>query len=138
MTEGVNHSYTVIIHNVTIPSAPFVVVNTETVFVPNVLFEQCGEFEVQIKAINRASESKFSEAVRFSLPLLPDTQPISDSLSHRVWKSNGEIMVHIIFEVSLYILKLVQPSLNFLFVFVPQYSQSISVLNRLLQTIVLI
>ena len=99
MTEGVNHIHTVILHNVTIVSAPFVVVS-KTVLVPNVLFEQCGEFDVQVKAINRVGESKFSEAVRFSLPLLPDTQPVSDSLSHRVWKSNGEIMMHIIFEVS--------------------------------------
>ena len=101
MTEGVNHSYTVIIHNVTIPSAPFVVVN-ETIVVPNFLFEQCGEFDVQVKAINRAGESKLSEPVRCSLPLLPDIQPVSDSLSHRVWKTNSEIMVQIYFEVRLF------------------------------------
>ena len=84
----------------TIVSAPYVVVN-ETVVVPNYIFEQCGEFEVQVKAVNRAGESQLSEAVRFSLPLLLDTQPVSDSLTHRVWKTNSEIMVHIIFEVSI-------------------------------------
>ena len=101
MTEGVNHSYTVIIHNVTIPSAPFVVVN-EAIVMPNFLFEQCGEFDIQVKAINRAGESKLSEPVRCSLPLLPDIQPMSNSLSHRVWKTNSEIMVQIYFEVRLF------------------------------------
>ena len=99
ISEAVDYSYTVIIHNVTIVSAPYVVVN-ETVVVPNFIFEQCGDFEVQVKAVNRAGESQLSEAVRFSLPLFPDTQPVSDSLTHRVWKTNSEIMVQIIFEVS--------------------------------------
>ena len=102
MSEAVDHSYTVIIHNVTIPSAPYVVVN-EIVVVPNYIFEQCGEFEVQVKAVNRAGESQLSDAVNFSLPLFPDIQPVSDSLRHRVWKTNSEIMVQINFEVSLYI-----------------------------------
>ena len=102
VTEGVNYSYTVIIHNVTIISSSVVVVN-ETVFVPYFLFEQCGEFDAQVKVVNGAGESKLSETVRFSLLLLPEIQPLSDSLSHRVWKSNGDMMVLIIFEVSLYI-----------------------------------
>ena len=102
VTEGVSYNYTVIIHNVTIISSSVVVVN-ETVFIPYFLFEQCGEFDAQVKVVNGAGESKLSETVRFSLPLLPEIQPLSDSLSHRVWKSNGDMMVLIIFEVSLYI-----------------------------------
>ena len=101
-TEAVDTSYTVIINNVTIPSTPFVVVN-ETIVVPYFIFELCGEFEVEVKAVNKAGESQFSEAVRFSLPLFPDIQPVNDSLSHRVWKTNSEIMVQIYFEVSYYI-----------------------------------
>ena len=101
LSERVNHSYVIIIHNVT-RSSRSVVLN-ETVMSPYFIFEQCGEFYVQVKVLNKAGESNLSEAVRFSLPLLPDIQPVSDSLSHRVWKTNSEIMVQINFEVSLYI-----------------------------------
>ena len=115
LTERVNHNYVIIIHNLTSPS-PFVVLN-ESVVLLHLLFEQCGEFDAQVKVVNEAGESKVSEAIRFSLPLLPDTQPVSDSLSHRVWKTNSEIMVQIIFQVSILLLhcqslvKLVQPTL---------------------------
>ena len=60
ISEAVDHSYTVIIHNVTKDSAPLVVVN-ETAVVSNYISGQCGDFEVQVKAVNRAGESQLSE-----------------------------------------------------------------------------
>ena len=103
VTERMDHNYTIVIHNVTISSnisSPLTVVY-ETVVVPFIFLDQCGEFDVQVKAVNRAGESDPSVSVRVSLPLLPDIQPVSDSLDHRVWKeSSSQLMVQILFEVS--------------------------------------
>ena len=82
LTEGVDHNYTIIIYNMT-NTNPVLVLN-ETIVIPYHLFEQCGEFEAQVKAINEAGTSQLSEVVRFSLPLLPDIQPVSDSLKHKL------------------------------------------------------
>ena len=98
LTEGVDHNYTIMIFNVT-STGPVLVVN-ETVLTRYYLFEQCGEFDVQVKVLNEAGASQLSEAVRFSRPLLPDIQPVSDSLKHKVWKSKKMLLVLIIFEVS--------------------------------------
>ena len=98
LTEGVDHNYTIIIYNKTI-TGPVLVVN-ETVVIQYYLFEKCGEFNVRVKAINGAGASQLSEALRFSLPLLPDIQPVSDSLKHKLWKFNSMLSVKIIFEVS--------------------------------------
>ena len=98
LTEGVDHNYTIMIFNVT--STGSVLVVNETVLTRYYLFEQCGEFDVQVKVLNEAGASQLSEAVRFSLPLLPDIQPVSDSLEHKVWKSKKMLLVLIIFEVS--------------------------------------
>ena len=82
-------------------TGPVLVVN-ETVLTQYYLFEQCGEFDVQVKVVNGAGVSPLSEAVRFSLPLLPDIQPVSDSLSHRVRKSKSMLLAQIIFKVSVF------------------------------------
>ena len=98
LTEGVDHNYTIIIYNVT--SSTSVLVVNETVVISHYLFEKCGKFDVQIKVLNEAGASQLSEAVRFSLPRLPDVQPVSDSLKHKVWKSKKMVLAQIIFEVS--------------------------------------
>ena len=64
------------------------------------MFDECGEFDIQVIAVNGAGQSAPSNTVRVSLPLLPDITPVSQSLKHRVWKVDGRIMVLITFEVS--------------------------------------
>ena len=98
LTEGIDHNYIVIIINVT--STTLQLATYETVVLPWFWFEQCGDFVIQIRTVNAAGESDPSDSVRVSLPLLPDIQPVSDSLDHRVWKSSGHIMVQILFEVN--------------------------------------
>ena len=98
LTERVNHSFTIIIRNVT--TSTFNTVVYETVQQTYYVLDRCGMFEVQVQAVNRAGESEPSNTVKVSLPLLPDISPVSNSLNHRVYKSSGEIMVQISFEVS--------------------------------------
>ena len=57
----------------------------------------CGEFLVFITAVNGAGESEPSNNV--TIPSLPDIEPVTASLTHQVWKSSGEIMVNVSFEV---------------------------------------
>ena len=58
----------------------------------------CGIFLAYIKAVNGAGESDPSNNV--TIPSLPDIAPVTASLRHQVWKSCGEIMVSVSFEVS--------------------------------------
>ena len=101
LTEGIDHSYIVIIINVTTTPQ---LTTYETAVLPWFWFEQCGDFVIQSRAVNAAGESEPSDSVRFSLPLLPGIQPVSDSLDHTVWKSSGQIMVQILFEVNISVL----------------------------------
>ena len=48
--------------------------------------------------MNGAGESAPSNNV--SIPSLPDIAPVTVSLRHQVWKSDGEIMVSVSFKVS--------------------------------------
>ena len=102
LTEGVDHNFTIVNYNVTTTTPRMVV--QETVVLMHYLFDQCGEFDVQVRAVNGAGESEPSDTVRVSLPLLPDTGPVSDSLDHRIWKSSGQIMVQIQFEVGIFLI----------------------------------
>ena len=61
---------------------------------------RCGTFLAYVKAVNGAGESDPSSNV--SIPSLPDIGPVTASLSHQVWKYDGEIRVNISFEVSMY------------------------------------
>ena len=58
----------------------------------------CGEFFAYVIAVNGAGESDPSNNV--TIPSLPDIGPVTDSLTHQVWKSGEEIMVNVSFEVS--------------------------------------
>ena len=98
LTDGVNHNFTVTVRNVTSSTTNTIV--RETVQQPYYVLSRCGMFEIQVQAVNGAGESEPSNIVKVSLPLLPDISPVSNSLSHRVYKYNGEIMVQISFEVS--------------------------------------
>ena len=97
VTEGVDHNYTIVIHNVTFTSQEVLVETTTSL---HYMFDKCGEFDVQVVAVNGAGQSAPSNTVRVSLPLLPDITPVSQSLNHRVWKMDGRIMVLITFKVS--------------------------------------
>ena len=52
---------------------------------------RCGTFLAYVKAVNGAGESDPSSNV--SIPSLPDIGPVTASLSHQVWKHDGEIRV---------------------------------------------
>ena len=58
----------------------------------------CGEFFAYVTAVNGAGESEPSNNV--TIPSLPDIEPVTASFTHQVWKSGGEIMVNVYFEVS--------------------------------------
>ena len=53
---------------------------------------------VYIIAANGAGESDSSTNV--SIPSLPDIGPVTASLTHQVWKYDGEIRVNVSFQVS--------------------------------------
>ena len=53
---------------------------------------------VFITAVNGAGKSDPSNNV--TIPSLPDIGPVTASLTHQVWKSDGEIMVNVSFNVS--------------------------------------
>ena len=57
----------------------------------------CGLFLAYVIAVNGAGESDPSDNV--SIPSLPDIRPVTESLTHQVWKYNGEIRVNISFKV---------------------------------------
>ena len=97
VTEGVDHNYTIVIHNVTSTSQEVLVETTSLHY----MFDKCGEFDIHVIAVNGAGQSAPSNTVRVSLPLLPDITPVSQSLKHRVWKENGSITLQINFEVSI-------------------------------------
>ena len=96
VTEGVDHNYTIFIHNVTSTSQEVLVETTSLHY----MFDKCGEFDIRVFAVNGAGQSAPSNTARVSLPLLPDITPVSQSLKHRVWKENGSITLQISFEVS--------------------------------------
>ena len=50
-----------------------------------------------VKAVNGAGESDPSNNV--SIPSLPDIGPVTASLTHQVWKYDGEIRVNVSFQV---------------------------------------
>ena len=98
ITQGVEHNYTIIIHDVTSTSHNVLNVTTTSL---HYILETCGKFNVQVIAVNRAGESNPSNTVRVCLPLLPDITPVSESLKHRLWKVDDQIMLLITFDVSM-------------------------------------
>ena len=60
----------------------------------------CGLFLAYVKAVNGAGESDPSNNV--SIPSLPDIGPVTASLTHQVWKYDGEIRIYVSFQVRHY------------------------------------
>ena len=61
---------------------------------------KCGIFLAYVIAVNGAGESDPSNNV--TIPSLPNIEPVTDSLTHQVWKSDREILVNVSFEVGSY------------------------------------
>ena len=59
--------------------------------------KRCGMFLAFVTAVNEAGKSDPSDSV--TIPSLPDIGPVTASLTHQVWKSSGEIMVNISYQV---------------------------------------
>ena len=90
---AVNQTYIIVFDTLIIKAA-----NTHYIF--NQEFTStgnCGLFLAFVKAVNGAGESDPSNNV--SIPSLPDIGPVTASLTHQVWKHNGEIRVNVSFQV---------------------------------------
>ena len=87
---GVDQNYTITFDNYT--------VETQQLYYLFYLNKSVVRCNAYIKAVNRAGESDPSNNV--TIPSLPDIAPVTASLRHQVWKSGGEIMVSVSFEVS--------------------------------------
>ena len=91
-TIGVNQTYTVSFqsHKNSTTSLYFIHQQSNT----NV---ECGKFLAFVKAVNEAGESDPSNNV--SIPSLPDIGPVTASLTHQVWKYDGQVRVNVSFQV---------------------------------------
>ena len=90
---GVEQNYTIVFDTY--------VINTSQLYCVHylgTLADNCGNFLAFVKAVNGAGESDPSNNV--SIPSLPDIGPVTASLTHQVWKYDGEIGVNVSFEVS--------------------------------------
>ena len=92
---GVNQTYIIIFMDFTNQTA-----STYYTITSVALSTSCGLFLAYVKAVNGAGESDPSDNV--SIPSLPDIRPVTDSLTHQVWKDNGKIRVNISFKVRCY------------------------------------
>ena len=64
------------------------------IFQKNISDAKCSAYVI---AVNGAGESDPSNNV--SIPSLPDIGPVTASLTHQVWKHDGEIRVNVSFQV---------------------------------------
>ena len=89
---GVDHNYTIQFATYRAETTqPYYITELET------FASHCGVFLAYVIAVNGAGESDPSNNV--TIPSLPDIGPVTASLTHQVWKSGGEIMVNVSFEV---------------------------------------
>ena len=88
---GVNHSYKITFDSGTVVDT----VDLYYVYQQSMFEIRCIAY---VRAVNGAGESDPSNNV--TIPSLPDIAPVTASLTHQVWKSNGQIMVNVSFEVS--------------------------------------
>ena len=88
---GVDQNYTIVFDTYTTVTT----VQLYYTFQQNTSDIKCS---VYIIAVNGAGESDPSNNV--SIPSLPDIGPVTASLTHQVWKYDGEIRVNISFQVS--------------------------------------
>ena len=91
---GVNQTYIIAFESNIIKTIDLFYTYEDQRIVSNV---QCDIFLAYVKAVNRAGESDPSNNV--SIPSLPDIGPVTASLTHQVWKHDGEIRLNVSFEV---------------------------------------
>ena len=91
---GVNQTYIVAFESNIIKTTELFYTYNDQRIISNV---QCDIFLAYVKAVNGAGESDPSNNV--SIPSLPDIGPVTASLTHQVWKQDGEIRVNVSFEV---------------------------------------
>ena len=86
---GVTHTYIIVFDAcVAETTKPYYVLKK------NISDTKCSAYVI---AVNGAGESDPSNNV--SIPLLPDIEPVTASLTHQVWKQDGEIRVNVSFQV---------------------------------------
>ena len=90
---GVNQTYIIAFKNFTNQTA-----STYYTITLADLPTSCGLFLAYVKAVNGSGESDPSNNV--SIPSLLDIRPVTDSLTHQVWKHYREIRVNISFQAS--------------------------------------
>ena len=61
----------------------------------------CDVYSFQVTAVNDAGASEPSEIITRSLPLPPDLSPVEDSLHHSLVKGAGEVILSVMFNVSI-------------------------------------
>ena len=83
---GVTHTYIIVFNTC--------VVETYYIFLKNTPNAKCSAYLI---AVNGAGESDPSN--NMSIPSLPDIGPVTASLTHQVWKDDGEIRVNVSFQV---------------------------------------
>ena len=93
---GVNQSYVIVFDTHIIKTTYLYHIFLQEITTA-VSIANCGRFLANVKAVNGASESDPSNNV--SIPSLPDTGLVTASLTHQVWKYDGEIRVNVSFEV---------------------------------------
>ena len=92
MTTGVDQTFIIVFDTLN-----FIVETTQLYYI----YQQNSsdaKYSVYVKTVNGAGESDPSNNV--SIPSLPDIGPVIASLTHQVWKCDGEIRVNISFQVS--------------------------------------
>ena len=86
---GVTHTYIIVFDAcVAETTKPYYI------FQKNTSDAKCSAYVI---AVNGAGESDPSNNV--SIPSLPDIGPVTASLTHQVWKQDGEIRVNVSFQV---------------------------------------
>ena len=87
---GVDQNFTIVLDMYTFETTQFYYIYQQ-----NTSDIKCSAYVI---AVNGAGESDPSNNV--SIPSLPDIGPVTASLTHQVWKYDGEIRVNVSFKVS--------------------------------------
>ena len=96
---GVNQSYTIVFDDHIIKTTYLYHIFHQEITSADAIVN-CGLYLAFVKAVNGAGESDPSNNV--SIPSLPDIGPVTASLTHQVWKYDGQIRVNISFQVRHY------------------------------------
>ena len=97
---GVNQSYIIVFDEHIIKTTHLYHIFHQEITSADSIANCGGRFLAYVKAVNGAGESDPSNNV--SIPSLPDIGPVTVSLTHQVWKYDGEIRVNVSFEARQY------------------------------------